>query len=114
MSQVFIKKILESLTELSDINFQKKYWAAQHSGPGVFSFTEAVCQLFNDSGLDIELDKGNKVFSIAIDSNLKILRKKLSLIDDMRFPLEIIEDCKMQEVRELCRMILDQLKSEKL
>jgi hypothetical protein len=99
--------IRECLRELSDKSYQERVWTAS-SGPEVSSLTEAVCQLFNDSALDLALEKG-QVFGEPIDALLNKLRLLLNDISDDRYPLDVINDPKMIKVRELSEQILAQL-----
>lgn len=111
MKQVTVSIVLDCLREFSDASYQKRVWNAS-SGPEVSSFSEAVCQLFDDSGLDVELDKGSTVFSSHLDLKLKSLRSKLSSIEKEMSPNEIINDPKMQAIRELSHEILSQMREE--
>ena len=113
MSKVFVSKILECLREMEDKSFQQRVWLAS-SGPEVSSITEAMCQLYDDSGLGDELDKSRVVFSETIDAKFVVLGKKLLAIDSDRPPLEIIEDPKMEDVRVLARELLDVLAKQGL
>jgi hypothetical protein len=97
--------IRECLRELSDKNYQERVWTAS-SGPEISSLTEAVCQLFNDSALDLIIDKG-PVFGDPVDAMLKKLRLLLKDVPDNRPPLEVINDPGMITIRELSRQILE-------
>lgn len=108
MSRVIVSIVLNCLKELSDTAYQKRVWNAS-SGPEISSFTEAKCQLFDDSGLGVELDKEQTVFSPTLDRKLRLIRSKLSSIEEMRSPDEIIDDPKMQIVRELCQGLLEEM-----
>lgn len=111
MSRVYVSRILECLRELADKAYQQRIWTAS-SGPEISSFTEAVCQLFDDSGLGDELDKSRTVFSAMIDARLRVLGDELVAFDDNRAPSEIIEDPKMEKLRVLARELLDLLSDE--
>jgi hypothetical protein len=99
--------IRECLRELSDKSFQERVWTAS-SGPEISSLTEAQCQLFNDSGLDLLLEKDG-VFGVSIDNSLRKLRLMLKEIEHDRKPQDVINDPKMIKVRELSEQILAQL-----
>lgn len=105
MTRVNTHGITECLRELADIEYQKRVWFAS-SGHEVSSFAEAVCQLFNDSGLGAELDRVDLVFSKDIDSRLGVLRRVLGEIDDGRSPTDIVADPKMQNVRTLSQQLI--------
>ena len=54
---MILELISESLRELSDAEYQTALWTGQVSGEQS-SFTEAICALFNDAGLERALDSG--------------------------------------------------------
>jgi hypothetical protein len=62
-------RIIECLKELADESFQRRVWLAS-SGPEVSSFDEAVCGLFDDSGLGRSLETQSPIFNAAIDKSL--------------------------------------------
>jgi hypothetical protein len=103
-------RIRQCLEELSDKSYQERIWTAS-SGPEISSLTEAQCQLFNDSGLDLLLEKDG-AFGDQIDGLLKDLRLRLKNIDHNRPPLDIINDPQMVAVRKLSAQILNQLPIE--
>jgi hypothetical protein len=69
-------RIRQSLKQLSDKNYQERVWTAS-SGPEISSFTEAVSQLCDDSGLGLALEKG-PAFGEPVD----VLLKKLGMLLD--------------------------------
>jgi hypothetical protein len=105
MSRVIVSKIVDCLRELSDINYQKRVWLAS-TGPEISSYTEAVCQLFDDSGLGVELEKHDVIFSEDIDNKLRVLHTKLAEIDDSKAPFDIINEPKMKNIRLLSMELL--------
>lgn len=108
MNRVLVSTVTECLRELADRSYQERVWAT-FAAPEQSSFEEAVCGLYDDSGLGNELDKSHAVFSAVADAKLRVLGDKLSAIDSNRAPLEIIKDPKMEEVRVLARELLDLL-----
>lgn len=102
--------IRDCLGELSDKSFQQRIWMAS-SGPEVSSFTEAVCQLFDDSGLDLALNKGS-AFGNPIDDLLKQLQARLAEIPHDAPPMNIINDEKMVIVRDIASHILKIMKTD--
>jgi hypothetical protein len=98
-------KVIECLRELANYDYQRKVWLAS-SGPEVSSFTEAVCGLFDDSGLGKALDKPHNVFTNEIDALLRELRMAIRKIDGLRKPLIVIADPEMDHVRRLAERIL--------
>jgi len=105
MSWVGQNIVIDSLRELADQAYQENIWSAS-SGPEIPSFTEAVCRLFGDSGLDAAFDKGEVVFGKEIDNRLKELGVILQEIPDNRRASEIIQDKKMISVRDRAAHIL--------
>ena len=101
--------IHEALQELSDESYQRRVWMAS-SGPEVSSYTEAVCMLFDDSGLDLRLESG-EAFGGSIDSLLKQLGVLLDGVPSNRAPLDIINDERMVDVRKLASRILKSIES---
>ena len=108
--EVFKAKVIEGLHELSDEAFQRRVWLAS-SGPEVSSFSEAICGLFDDTGLSIDLEHGKlpSVFSNEIYEGLRGLGK---LVDRAarQFrslpPTVIIEHPQMQEIRSVAANVL--------
>jgi hypothetical protein len=111
MTRVSVSKITDCLRELADKDFQRKVWLAS-SGPKISSLEEAVCGLYDDSGLQGEMDRAHTVFSETIDGKLAVLGNKLLAIDSYRHPSEIIEDPKMDEVRMLAAELLNVISDE--
>ena len=108
MNRVIVFAVMDSLRELSDIAYQQRVWLAS-SGPEIASFTEAVCHLFNDSGLGDALEKSGVSFSMETDSRLRLLRSMLSKIDSRRAPSDIIAEPRMQQVRVLAKALLGEI-----
>ncbi len=105
MNNINIPMILNCLNELCDIAYQQRVWLAS-TGPEISSFTEAVCQLFDDSGLGVELEKNNIIFSESIDTKLRMMQVKLAEINDKQAPLDIINETKMKRIRLLSGELL--------
>ena len=78
MDQILKNGVLDNLQYLSDADFQERVWV-KGLGPEVSSFTEAVCGLYDDSGLDDRLSdpKHRPVLSEDIDSDLEKLSQIL-------------------------------------
>lgn len=104
MSNVNRAIIRKSLQELADKNFQQRVWFAS-SGPEISSFEEAVCHLFDDSGLDVALKAGG-AFGKDIDDQLSALAAIAQKIPANTPPLKIINDPNMQEIRKMASYIL--------
>jgi hypothetical protein len=100
--------IKSCLQELSRREMQQELWLSS-GPPGVSSFEEATCQLFNDSGLEDRLDKHEIVFSQDIDRRLSQLGSKLKAVDANRDPLSVINDPALAEIRQLANELLSEL-----
>jgi hypothetical protein len=105
------KGIRECLKEFSDKSYQERVWMAS-SGPEISSFTEACCQLFDDSGLNTAYNKGEQVYGEPIDSLLKNFGAMLDSIQERRPPMEIIDDEKMVPVRKMAAHILNLIEQQ--
>ncbi len=111
MSWIGHEDIRRQLKHLSDKSYQERVWTAS-SGPEVSSFTEAVCQLYDGTGLDIAYKKGEQVYGEKIDNLLKNLGAMLDGISERRPAIQIIEDEKMIPVRKTAAHILGLLEQE--
>ena len=88
---------MDALRELSDERTQRALWTASE-GPDVSSFEECVCRLYDDSGLDRELDRGS-VYSPDVDEGLRRLGGILAKVDAARTPEEVLADPLITQVR---------------
>lgn len=98
-----IYRLIEScLEELSDIEFQKRVWV-RGEGPEVSSYSEAVCQLFDDTAIGDFLDdtENGVVLSEELDSLLRELSNILDLIDYRIGASNIIKHPHWPKVRQL-------------
>lgn len=113
--QVYKENAIHSLEEFADISVQRRRWLSE-GGPEVSSFTEAVCQLFDDTGLGDALKKPGAlpVFSAAIDDRLRELSKAVGRFDHEMEPLKQIDHPNMQKIRELAASILAEISFLKL
>ena len=108
MTMIDKHDVLDCLRELSNAQFQRRVWLAS-SGPEVSSFSEAVCQLFDDTGLGDALDRGSPVFSAAADSTLKNLMQAASRVDRSLSPGSLIDAPQMDLIRNLAAMAIEQI-----
>ncbi len=79
LSQTIYRRIESCLKELSDINFQKRVWV-KGEGPEMSSYTEVVCQLFDDTGIGDKLNE--KQDEIVLSEELDAILRELSSILD--------------------------------
>ncbi len=114
--KIFKGKVIEGLRELADIDFQRRVWLAT-SGPEISSFSEAICGLFDDSGLSSNLERG--ILSAVFSKNVYAKLNELGLlIDKVKYdflslePDSLIEHPQMQIVRDLASSILAQIQAD--
>ncbi|HEX5442955.1 MAG TPA: hypothetical protein VFW87_03960, partial [Pirellulales bacterium] len=107
---VYKENAIHSLEELADIRMQHRRWLSA-GGSEVSSFTEAVCQLFDDTGLGDALEKPDAppVFSASIDDRLRELSKAVGRFDHEIEPQKQIDHPDMQTIRDLAARILAEI-----
>ncbi|MDP2306533.1 MAG: hypothetical protein Q8P18_10970 [Pseudomonadota bacterium] len=68
------RQVLECLRELADANFQQRVWI-RGEGPEVSSYSELVCQLFDDTALGDVLESGlaGNIFGKPAEAELRRL-----------------------------------------
>ena len=111
----FQSRVITRLQELADEDFQRRVWLAR-TGPEVSSYDEAICGLFDDTGLNRQLEKGNSIiFTSEIDDSLRQLRKLTTEGADVfqyMPPLEVIEHQLMRQIRCVASKVLAQMDQE--
>lgn len=102
-----LKLIHESLKELSDEMLQTALWTGKSDGEQS-SFTEAVCVLFNDAGLEKALDSGllDKTYSKALCRRARQLDALVNMIDDTGTPEDTLGHPKMNDLRDTARELM--------
>jgi hypothetical protein len=107
MSSVLIDAVRAGLRELADVDFQRRVWSGRGTSHEMSSFEEAVSTLFDDSGLEPDLEQGRTVFDAEVDAELRALGALLQRIDPFRDPDDIIDDPLMADARRRAAAILD-------
>ena len=74
--------------------------------PEVSSFTEAVEQLFTDSGLKDALRRRQTGFGQEAESLFLQLKEQLTKVNVRLGPSQTIKDAAMDQVRQLARSVL--------
>ncbi len=100
------------LEDLSDKSFQKRVWANIDNVDGeLSSFTETVCQLFDDTGLGRKLDRDQQLYHVSPENRSKLirLRRLIASVPHFASQLEIIDHPKMDVIRVLSKEILHSL-----
>ena len=89
------------LKELSDVDFQRRVWV-RGEGSEISSLTETMCELFDDSGLTLALDKGEgSVYDEEIDAALRRLGTMMDAVDTSADTEEIIESARWTRIVRL-------------
>ena len=107
------EKVIAGLRELSDEGFQRRVWLAS-SGPEISSFSEAICQLFDDTGLDGALENTEHPTGFREEVNVS-LRKLSQLVGRAAQtfrslpPTAVIEHPQMRVIRSTAASILSQI-----
>ena len=99
--------LLECLRELSSRELQEASWLGGDP-ENTFSFTEAICGVFDDSGLMRELESGRlqAVVSEELLQKLAQLYDAIDLIPEESSPATILEHPGMESVRTLAGELL--------
>ncbi len=103
-------RVMEALKELADHAYQSRVWLG-HGINEQSSFVEAVCGLYDDSGLGHALDKKETVFTIEIDTLLRELNTATQKVDSNVDAASLIEDPSMQIVRKWAADILRRIQT---
>ncbi len=70
------------------------------------SLTEAICQLFDDTGLGDALEHGRTGFAPELDDDLRALGRQLDSIDTNRSLEDILADPRMTLIRDSAARVL--------
>lgn len=102
-----VDQLIVALKDLSDEEFQRRAWLAS-KGRVISSFSEQVCQTFDDTGLsdvlggeDCPPDLDKRTFS-----TLKDLESATSRVDQAAPPEGLLQDPRVKEVREIAARAL--------
>lgn len=107
---VYITALVECLTNLSDVDFQIRVWTCK-SQTEESTFSELVCQTFDDTGLGDALNDDAIPLGIDADatSTLRELAAAVREVDASLPPAELIASPQMQHVRNLASRSLQHL-----
>ncbi len=105
---VYRDNIIDALRYLADADYQRRAWLAS-SGPIVSSFSEDVCQLFDDTGLGDALDRGETVFNDTIDDKLRVFNELVRKVDYSRPPAELLESEDIANLRQFASSLLSEI-----
>lgn len=102
--------VVGALEELADRDEQQRLWLSDGSSGDFSSFTEIVCEVF-DGGVTRELESGKA--EEPRRSHFLRLRNLLKDIPEDAPPQEIIDDPRMEVVRETSMDILKVMRATK-
>jgi hypothetical protein len=107
---IYRDKILDHLRELAQVEDQRRLWLA--SSGEISSFTEAMCGLFDDTGLGDALQKGDAVFNAGADRTLRELSAAVSTVDGQLPPGALIDHPLMGRGRALASKAVGEIQSQ--
>lgn len=102
-----VEQLISALRDLSDADFQRRTWLASE-GPVVSSFSEDVCQVFDDTGLSLALDAGRCPPELEEQAfaALQELDAAVRRVDQASPPERLLRDPRVKEVREIAARVL--------
>ena len=95
-----LNTLVWALEELADKELQEQLWMGKIPGK-MGLFDEAVCQAFNDSNLDLLLDRGDKLGELSPAALKKAdqFRRLVAKVPAQLPELELIHSPQMEAVR---------------
>ena len=66
---VLTDAVRSALRELSDVEYQRRVWTGRDGDNEMSSFLECVSRLFDDSGLDLALERDQTIYGSEIDDD---------------------------------------------
>ena len=99
--------VCDALRELASIEEQRRLWLSTGAGgANVSSFSEAVEQLYTDSGLAEAIDCDRVELAAGLREDLKSLRVLLNTVSQRQSGMHTIEDPAMPAVRLLANKLV--------
>lgn len=101
------EQLIAALRNLSNADFQRQAWLASE-GPVVSSFSEDVCQVFDDTGLTLALDAGKCPPELEEQAFLALQELDVAVrrVDQAAPPERLLRDPRVKEVREISGSVL--------
>ena len=113
MSTIDRQSVYEALHELANVDEQKRLWLSDGTnGAEVSSFSEAVEQLYTDTGLSDALACNLTGLSQGLNDRFKKLAELLRTVKHRNGPSLTIDDPVMVDVRLLSNEILQIMEVE--
>ena len=110
MNSINRQLVEQCLVELSSRADQLRLWKST-GAPEVSSFSEALEQLYTDSGLDDPLHAGETGFGAECEMRLIELEKAMLSVNPRQNPDTLIDSPAMERVRELATKTLATLRT---
>jgi hypothetical protein len=109
--KVYVSLVREGLTQLASELLQRQAWL---SAADPSSFIEAVCQTYDDSGLDVALEKSEAAEYVGVEAveRLQQLSRALNSVDQSQHVESLIASDDMAAVRELAQAALDAISTD--
>ena len=111
IQMVLIDNLLVALSDLADQEFQRRAWLASE-GPEVSSFSELICQVFDDTGLSDALGADRRPIALS-ERSFSALRKldwAVSKVDQGLSTELLLEDAQMEAVRRVAASAFESIK----
>lgn len=113
MNKIDRQSVYDALRELGSIDEQNRLWLSTGAnGAEVSSFSEAVEQLYTDTGLAECLECGRTGMSQELNERFRKLSEILKTVNHRHGPSRTIDDPVMIDVRLLANEILHILEHE--
>ena len=93
--------IYDVITELADVDLQRKYWLNENNDTGyISSYVELMCTLFDDLDFDEFVDNSEEKRGLSYSAVCELvkLRDMLNNYQEKGEDREIIEDPKWKEI----------------
>lgn len=111
-NKIYKRILLDSLLELSDIEYQRRVWLNCNNFSGdMSSFVEAANNFLGDSLVKTTLNQNEILFDKKTTKALQELSGVINAVDEYRPEEEIINDPLMQIVREKAAKALELVKA---
>lgn len=94
--------VLDGLKELSDSNLQQRLWV--DGNDEMSSYTEAICMIFDDSGLGLSIEKGS--LDEPLLGSFKELDEVIDTIPENETPEDIMGHPNMPKLQQVASKII--------
>ena len=109
---IYVEHIRQGLHELASEELQRTFWV-DPDDPRIGSFVEAICQVWDDSGLSIALRKQPEAVLELLGSDAVRLLEELDRVcqamDHYLDPIVLVASPEMDKVRRLAAAALETL-----